>query len=557
MRDRIELLRATEFFQQLEDSVLEEIAGACESVALQPGQTLFREGEEGHSFFTVVYGRLGLFSGRRRVGTISSGECVGEMALLKDGKRTATLVAERDCFLLRLERSAFDHVLEKHPRAILRLVVEVSERLARAAHRPPPPARSLAVAPLLKNPEVERFCGLLQETLSQFAPTGWFKPRRELPDLHWFDEQEGNFEHVLYQCDPELSPWSERCLRQADRLLVVGFAEQPQPLSHLERYWTDLHGAKSSLILLGQGLAAGSQRWLQERPVGRVHHLEFGQPPYSLARFINRRAVGLVLGGGGARGLAHIGVFKALEERNIEVDLVGGASMGGFAAALKASGRNARQIEKDLRWAFIEAGSFLDYTFPFYSLIRGQRMLSRIKKLFGEAHIEDLPLPFFCVSSDISNARPEVHDRGPVARWVAVGMSIPGIAPPYPHLGRLLVDGGILNNLPVDVAAAYGCNPVLAVNVDPRDENRIEDDALEGNFWTHLRRHLSGRAKAPNLFELMVRVTTLTSAASVERLRGGVHHYVQPETGSFGLFDFDRADQIIEAGYRAMMNYRF
>lgn len=560
VRDRIALLRATEFFQDLEDSALEELASACEPLELMRGQTLFREGEEGHSLFTLIYGRLGLFSGRRRVGVISSGECVGEMALLRDGKRSSTLVAERDCYLLRLEREAFQHVLEQHPRAILKLMVEATERMSKAARRPRRRPRSLVVAPQPGGgPEVDRFCALLQEALQATAPTGWFGPQDQVPELHWFDEQEGNFQQVIYQCHPELTPWSERCLRQADRLLVVGFGGEPRPLSPLERYWNDLQSpyTETSLILLSQRTPRGTERWLKGRGPLRIHHLQFGQPPYSLARFLNRRAVGLVLGGGGARGLAHIGVFKALEERNIEVDLLGGASMGGFAAALKASGRNARQVEADLRWAFIEAGSFLDYTFPFYSLIKGQRMLSRIKELFGTAHIEDLPTPFFCMSSDISNARQVIHDRGPLARWLAVGMSIPGMAPPYPCEGRLLVDGGLLNNLPVDIAADYDCDPVVAVNVDPKDEFRIEDDAFEGGFWSHLWRHLSGSSRAPNLFELMVRVTTLSSAASVERLRDGIHHYIQPETGRYGLFDFDHADEIIEAGYRAMMAYKF
>jgi NTE family protein len=288
-----------------------------------------------------------------------------------------------------------------------------------------------------------------------------------------------------------------------------------------------------------------------------VHHLEWGKPPDRIARFINRKAFGLVLGGGGARGLAHIGVFKALEERGIKPDLVAGTSMGGFCAALLASGRTAAEVERDLRWTWIDAGPFLDFNLPLYSLVKGDRVRGRLLRLFGQRHIEDLDIPFFCMTADITNAQSVVHDRGAIYRWLAVGMSIPGVAPPYPDKGRLLLDGGLLNNLPVDVASEFGCGEILAINVDPKEEMAIQDQDFEGTLTKQLWRKIAGTTTAPHIVEVLIRVTTLTNAAAIGRMRHLIDHYVQPDTDRFGLFDFHQADEIIRSGYEAMMAYDF
>ena len=327
----------------------------------------------------------------------------------------------------------------------------------------------------------------------------------------------------------------------------------------MERYWADLEtdATRDLLVLLGSGKRRGTSRWLMDRPPMGVHHLDWGQAPRKVSRFLDGTAVGLVLGGGGARGLAHVGVLRALEEKGIEIDLVCGTSMGGFVAALHASGRSARRVESDLRWAWTEAGPFLDFTFPLYSIVKGQRMKGRLRRLFGSANIEDLPKPFFCMTADITHARSLVHDRGPLVQWLAVGMSVPGVAPPFPHNGSLLLDGGLLNNLPIDVAAAYDCGKIVAVNVDPKDEMAINMKDFDGNLLDQVWRKVRGRTTAPHIFEILVRVTTLSNAAMVGKLKDRVEHYIQPETGRYGLFDFHLADAIIAAGYEAAMEHEF
>ncbi len=555
----VDFLRGTEFFQSLDQATLEKVAKRCTEVDLRRGDFLFEQGDEGASFYTVVHGRLGIWSGRRRVGEARVGGCVGEVALLKDGLRATTVRAERDCRLLRLHRKDFAELFAGHPSELLKMVLHVTDLLTTGPSVPPKKTRSIAIVPLVDHPEILRFCIALQEQLQSRHSSALFVPSDVVPEPGWFDRQDALYDTVLYQCRPELDAWSERCLRQADRVVVVGLAKQPMPLSPLERYWGDIHkgSTRDLMVLLGSGKRRGTSRWLNGRPAMGVHHLDWGQAPKRVARFLDGTAVGLVLGGGGARGLAHVGVLRALEEKGIEVDLVCGTSMGGFVAALHASGRSARRVESDLRWAWNEAGPFLDFTFPLYSVIKGQRMQGRLQRLFGSAFIEDLPKPFFCMTADITHARSLVHDQGPLVQWLSVGMSVPGVAPPFPYKGSLLLDGGLLNNLPIDVAAGYDCGKIVAINVDPKDEMAINMKDFNGSLANQLWRKLRGKTTAPHIFEILVRVTTLSNAAMVGRLRDRVDHYIQPETGRYGLFDFHLADGIITAGYEAAMAHEF
>ncbi len=560
MRTIIEFLRDTELFGSLDDALLTRVAQACSQRELRRGEDLYQAGEEATSFYTVMFGRLGIWSGRRCIGQVRPGQSVGEAALLREGVRASTVKAERDSRLLRLRRDHVEELFADHPRELLKLVLGVTDRRLGAPGREErEPSRSIAILPLIDHPEVERFCQALKSQLQTRHSSALFRPTPEVPDPGWFDRQEQRYDTVLYQCRPELDGWTERCLRQADRLVVLGAAKAPQPISAAERYWADLARSpvRNLLVLLGSGKRRGTSRWLEGRPSMGVHHLEWGATPRRIARFLDGTAVGLVLGGGGARGLAHVGVLRALQEKRIEVDLVCGTSMGGFVAALHASGRSAQRVETDLRWAWNEAGPFLDFTFPLYSVIKGNRMIGRLQRLFGSASIEDLPMPFFCMSADITHARSMVHDHGPLVQWLAVGMSVPGVAPPFPYNGSLLLDGGLLNNLPVDVAGTFDCGKTIAINVDPKDEMAINMRDFEGSMAQQLWRKLRGKTTAPHLFEILVRVTTLSNAASVGRLRHTVDHYIQPETGRYGLFDFHLADRIIAAGYEAGMAHDF
>lgn len=183
--------------------------------------------------------------------------------------------------------------------------------------------------------------------------------------------------------------------------------------------------------------------------------------------------VGLVLSGGGARGLAHIGAIKALERANVPIDFLAGASMGGVIAAAYACGLSPEEIEQ-------EAGSlarirqFLRLTdpgFPDSGLLRGQRLQAYFESHLGKRTFADLDLPLALMAVDLNTRKEVVLQEGPIATALRATTAVPGLFMPLELEGMRLVDGGLLNNLPVDVARKKGSKIVLAVSVDPDPED--------------------------------------------------------------------------------------
>jgi NTE family protein len=239
----------------------------------------------------------------------------------------------------------------------------------------------------------------------------------------------------------------------------------------------------------------------------------------------------VVLSGGGARALSHIGVLAALEEAGVVVDRIGGCSMGAFVGALRATGLSPDAIAARCRTELVERKPFSDWTVPRVALIRARKARRMLQSVFDERRIEDLELDYFCVSADLVAAEPVVHREGPLWEAVGASMSLPGLVPPMVSADRLLVDGGVLDNFPVDhMAGAEG--PIVAV------------DAMG-------RRPLGGAGGPPPLLETLARATVLSSwqAASLSRALADV--LIVPEPGAVPMLAFDRLDELREAGYRA------
>ena len=164
--------------------------------------------------------------------------------------------------------------------------------------------------------------------------------------------------------------------------------------------------------------------------------------------------------GGGARGFAHIGALGALVDAGFLLDRIGGCSMGSLIAGMAATGWGADEIADHCRDELVRRSPFNDYTLPRVALIRSRKAGAMLERLFGDSLVEELERPLFTVSADLLSSRLVVHRRGTLVYAVGASMSIPGVAPPVRRLGGLLVDGGVLNNLPVDHMAETGEGPV-------------------------------------------------------------------------------------------------
>jgi NTE family protein/lysophospholipid hydrolase len=574
--------RLPQLLGAIDPDALHEIDRQVSWRTLRGGEVLFRAGDAPDGAYVLVSGRLRVSvvaaDGERTVGELAPGETVGELALLTGEPRTATVCAIRDSELAHISDEAFLRLIAGRPTALRQVGRYVVERMRlesdgrRTASRA---VKAIAIAPASPGVSLERFTAELVRALGALGRVRWLSARHvdsELgqegiahaaPDTpadtrlsHWLGELEAAHEFLLYETDPELTSWTVRALRQADHVLLVADpARTPGPLALVDTQ----HGADRSLALLHpkhESIFSGTARWLEALDVFAVHHvreqhlLDFAR----LARLMAGRAVALVLGGGGARGFAHIGVVRAFEELGLPIDLVGGTSMGAIIAGGVAMGLRSGDLLQECQQRF---SRIFDPTLPLVALLAGRRVREALEAGFGGREIEDLPIPFFCVSTDLSHARETVHERGPLWRAVRASISLPGVLPPVAQDGSVLVDGGLLNNIPVDVMLrrARGGH-VIAVDVSPEEDLAGAEQGsgeLSGwrVLWQRLNPFLRDEQAAPHIASVLMRSTVVASLLRSRDRLEEASLYLRIPAADWRLLDFRSIEAIAERGYSA------
>jgi NTE family protein/lysophospholipid hydrolase len=344
-------------------------------------------------------------------------------------------------------------------------------------------------------------------------------------------------------------------------MIVARAGADPKP-GELERAVCppDSGSATSHRILVllhpdGSRLPSGTGLWLQERQVDSHYHVRWDRDAdiQRLARILTGNAVGLVLGGGGARGLAHIGVIRALEEAGIPIDMIGGTSMGAMVSSLYAMGMDYRAMTEVERES-ISRKPFNEFCLPFIAMIRSRRLDDSVKSIYGDIAIEDMWLNWFCVSSNLTTAEMVVHRRGNVGRAMRASAALPGIVTPVIQDNCLLVDGGLFNNVPADIMKEICGGVVIMVNVSPEEDLQVSDrytvtpSDMEV-LWSKIN-PFRDPVLFPRIHDIMMR-TILVGSARMKAIASKAADYdFSPNLDRYGLLEFDSIDDIIDAGYR-------
>ncbi|MGQ0697800.1 MAG: patatin-like phospholipase family protein [Panacagrimonas sp.] len=573
------LLSQTSLFAGLSAEALDQLASRTRIRAVASGETLITPGAEAHHLYIVAVGRLRvlLYDGTA-VAEIARLEPTGEISLISGEPRTATVYAVRDSKVLEIAREDLFAIFTAYPAALLEISRTIISRLRQNLRTSTLAAvrrtRSFALIAATPQMDVRGFAAQLGLALSNCgrvevldsarveaalgpgyadAPIGDGEIEEGLID--WLESREMAHRHLVYCGGQTPGNWSHRCMRQADRILVLAdTAESPEITPMIRDLRASGVRAPIDLVLL-RADQAGAGRVLEWRTtVGATSHY-FIRPGHArdiarVARSITGRAVGLVLGGGGARGFAHLGLLRALEELDIDIDVFGGASMGAFVSALSACGHNSEDMRRLARETFVSRNLLNDYLFPSVSLIRGRKFLRQLHDIFDDRRIEDLRTSFFCVSTNLTRGSVQVHDRGPLDIWLATSMCIPGVAPPVAYQGDLLVDGAVINSLPTDIMQALERGPIMASDVSTEGgigAPGIEGPDPEGLFsWTHA-------TARPSLFSILFRTATLTSESGVAARAKRADLYLRMPVAGIGVFDWKKIDEAAERGYRHAM----
>jgi predicted acylesterase/phospholipase RssA/CRP-like cAMP-binding protein len=589
---RTQLVRVlTELFGELAEPARADLERHLQWVQLDGGGLLFREGDVSDDVYVVINGRLRAVTsdadGRERVlEEVGRGTAVGEVSLLTGEPRSATVYAVRDSDLLRLSKRAFDELTDLHPRAMMQIARSAAWRLRRM--RQPTERKSsgpTAFALIAATPGVPlaAFARRLVDQLSTEGTTlklGSADVDRLLAKpgiaqsgedtivhesiVAWLSGQERDHGFLVLEGDREFSAWTRRCLRQADRVLIVADARDDPAPQAMELAVAQMGlKARCELVLLqGDGIdrPSGTGIWLDARQVATHHHVRLAHDGdlRRIARRVSGRAVGLVLGGGGARGFAHIGTLRALQECGVEVDMVGGTSIGAMIAAAHASGLSTH-VMMELARTFASPRKLLDRTLPVVSLMAGRKVTALYQRIFGDVAIEDLWVPCFAVSSGLSRSAVVVHRKGTLWMAVRASTAIPAIFPPM--LSRdheVLVDGNVMNNMPLDVMREW-CESGTVIGVNPmptHDKLKPYEFGPSLTGWAALMgrlRWFGSKIRAPSILGVVMRATEINSANRMRQplFRALADVLIEPAVEKYGILEFDAYEPIIEIGYRS------
>ena len=563
----------------------EESLNEFEIVEIGGGDWLFHQGDDGSSLYLLVRGRLHVLrempgtDSPLLLGEVVPGESVGEVGLLSGEKRSAGIRAIRDSLLVKISRDSFERLSVSHPVLILKLASHVATLL----HRSPTGAAtaasrklsSITLLPLSASDRSTDFCRKLAESLEVFgktttlsaanlldkgAPADVSPEQDEIPGaLHfWVHQQESLNRFLIYQCEGNDCPWTRFAMRQSDLVVFIADAQENTGLSDWE---TRLRAGKGTatgrqvMVFLqppSQTPIWGTAQWLKDRPTDFHLHVREDKPDdiQRVARVISGNALGLVLGGGGARGFAHLGIYRALLELGITVDWVGGASIGSIFGAPVASDWSYDEAFRITRHSFVKGKPFSDYTLPLASLIRGRRMAREIDA-HKELQIEDLPIPFFCVSSVLDSGELSVHESGQLAIALRASASLPGVLPPTVVNKRLHIDGAVLNSLPVDIMLQKPVGKIIAVDLSSDMSYEVDYPSipspwliLAGRLLPFMRKY-----RVPSLATTILKATEIGTRQAVKASGGHADLLLRPPVRKFGLTNVSAFEEIVETGY--------
>lgn len=559
----LERLKSFALLENVGDAALRNLLAEANWFALPGGQLLERGGENNAALFLVITGSLGVFVAdeqgqRQMVSHVPAGETVGEMSLIQpSSNHSAQLVALRDTELLRISPDGFEALIGRHPRVMMNLMQMLVKRLKEANRgRDKPRPKTFAIVPLQEGLAEAPIAHRLADALAQMGL------RAAVLDIasseqtaEWFNNFEAAHDIIFYRGDAPDSPWTNQCLRQADRIFLLARADRPLPLAPLDlpAFKERASGLPQLLLLHPDGASAVLPEHFTTRGglFSNHYHLRAGHPAdvARVARFIAGRAVGLVLAGGGARGFAHIGIIRALKEAGVPFDQLGGTSMGAIIAAGLAQEWPLEELRERMRAVFVNDNPLSDFTLPLIALVRGKKVSRRLREHFGEICIEALQLPFFAVSSDLTTGRIHIHREGTLWRALRASVALPGILPPVTHHGHLLVDGGVMNNLPVDVMReqAGGAGPIIACDITGEINLNAQDSRYgERPWWWLLGQRMRGN---PSIISILMRSGTVGSEAQRRVVREQCDYLIEPPMPDIGLRDWKKFDAAIQQGY--------
>ena len=575
----VESLRAFPVFSSLDEETLRLIARRSSEYVLTGGECLFRQGDASDAVYLLLSGRCRAWRDGRPIGAIHAGEPVGEVGYFSGMPRSASIVAERDCWLLRFGVEDIEAMLARQPAFAIAIARALALRLGDSTeHRAKGRNRSTALIFGDDVSEGDRAAALalLGEACARHGQTlvlGSFAAVGAAQDdaatsaralAMRLSDLERRHDHLIYHTAFSGSPdWLGACLHQADRCFLLrpaGAPHAPGPAeAHVLRARQGRHVGLVLLHATRPATPRDAARWRTGRALAHLLHAGLDQPGdwKRLARVMFDKAVGLVLCGGGALYSMHVGVIKALVELGFAFDCVGGSSAGGCAGLAYAFGISAEEFGERARALFEDQRAMRRYTAPVYSLVDPATYDAGLRVASEGRHVEDLPVPWFTTAINLSRNRYDIIDRGPVWEAMRATSSIPGLLPPFVRDGDLLADGAGYDSLPVFAMRERLTGPIVAVNFAEPEQGGQRHDYDRRPHWLRRVTRRAPRDAAPAfplLSESLVQAFRFSGNSRLPESMQACDLVLLPHPPPGAAFlNWGMHRQLLEAGYSHAM----
>ncbi len=567
---------------------------------LPKGEFLARQGDVAHNWYLVLSGELSIWHGDgdalTQIGMLRRGDIAGELALITDKPHDAHLVAHRDTWMMRFSAAEFKPLFFESAQTHKSLLRSLEKLLT------PPASQSfkkvgtrIAVLPLSENFDANPHVKQLAHALGRLGPLRVIDAAEcerlnivhapmDLEPGHvqwlrlsmWLEQQAINGVRVLLVGDDPASGWSQHIYQECDLALYLGDGAQAPPAvlplpagaqSHTRQssspWWSPQY--LSLVHPASTQRPRGTALWLEHLAVSGHFHVQSGRAADfgRLARHLTGNAVGMALSGGGARGTAHAGIYRAVVEFGIPIDFFAGTSAGALMACLLATGEGAvfaaQQAAKGIGGQKMLFG---DYTLPVFAMVKSERLRQAVTATFGDQSLEDSWIPCAVVTTNLTQSRREIFTRGPIQRIALASISPPAITKPILIGSDLHCDGGLVDNLSMDALKLQACRYTIASFTGARLQLSLPDGAFPSG-WQLIKDFVFNGGKrtkcVPNLVELLVAATTLSSDARLVHTEATADLFLDPDLSEFSVVDFSKTAQMVESGYQqacAMLHQR-
>ncbi|MBY0378732.1 MAG: patatin-like phospholipase family protein, partial [Gammaproteobacteria bacterium] len=525
------LLLKNKVFVHLSNEQLYSLIQQSDRLHLRTGEILFSEGDTPDYVYVVLYGRLSAHlsiahsSEQAPSGFFPRGALVGEVGAITNSPRTMAVMAHRDTQLLRVPATVFEKFYStviaenlKQMQDLYLMQLNRDKKLFRRMRKESSYTFKTLI-PLQENVDIEPIISAI-EALDKDEKQLYILRAEILHSMssqndrmNYLEKLESVYPSILIVMSPDSMNFIESILDVSDKVILIA-NEDTRPtdspfFNQLIVKQNQYAHTIRDLILIqsNRNTRRCGQQWVALKPslIVRYYFREDGDSLARLYRYFSGQQIGLVLGGAGYRGMAYIGILKALRDYHIPIDIIGGVSIGAAIGAAFVVAKDMAEFDffmEALEVATRRMFSWKELSWlPTYSIFTGHSTMV-VDRLLAHQYIENMPIPFFCVSCNLSDSKEMHHFRGHLATLLRASSALPGLLPPVAVEGHLLVDGGVTNNLPVDVMRSCVDYSGIIISADLSGSGKMAGDYTTVNEYgiaKMLHTLFSKKSSGPNL----------------------------------------------------------